>query len=105
MRATFNKDIKTGNFEVNDGYSTVGPTSVFHIKNEVPEWPESSCYILSPGTCTEEQYEQVLNGTVLIKDFVVVEYDVRQDVKGISEMDLAVPGDGDMQGVLMQSEL
>jgi len=76
MRATFNKDIPTGLFDINDNFQTKGPASVFHIKNEPPEFPNSICYILNKGTCTEEQYAQVLNGTVLVKDFVVVEYDV-----------------------------
>jgi hypothetical protein len=32
MGATFNKEVKTGNFKVADDYSTVGPSSVFHIR-------------------------------------------------------------------------
>jgi len=98
MRATFNKDIKTGKFEVDDDYATVGPTSIFHIKNEVPEWPEPKCYILDRGTCTDEQYAQVLNGTVLIKDFVVVEYDVKVD--NVEEADFAELFEGDEQKIL-----
>ena len=62
MRATFNKDIKTGIFQVDDEYASVGPTSIFHVKNEVPTFPEPECYILQPGTCTEEQSTQVLSG-------------------------------------------
>lgn len=80
MRATFNLDIGTGLIPVFDEFSTVGPDSSFHIKNEVPEWPESICYVLNPGgTCLEEQWEQVLNGTVVVKDWVVVEYNVTDE--------------------------
>ncbi|KAH8596918.1 Alpha/Beta hydrolase protein [Bisporella sp. PMI_857] len=79
MRATFGKDITTGIYDVTDYYTTIGPSSVFNIKNEVPDWPESKCYILAPDTCTAEQYEQVLNGTVKVKDFIVTEYGVKVD--------------------------
>lgn len=81
MRATFNQDIATGTLPVHDEYSTVGPASTFYIKNAIPPWPESVCYILNPGSCTPEQYAQVINGTVVVKDYVVVEYDVDVDVE------------------------
>jgi hypothetical protein len=100
MRATFNKDIKSGNFEVDDDYATVGPTSIFHIKNKAPEL---ECYILHPETCTEEQYAQVLDGAVLIKDFVVVVYDV--EVKIVEEIEFAESFEGQGQEFLGQIEL
>jgi len=83
-RATFSKDITTGLFDVGDHYTTIGPSSVFHIKNTIPEWPESKCYILAPNTCTAEQYAQVLNNTVRVKNFVVVEYDVDVDNNNVT---------------------
>ena len=83
-RATFGKDITTGLFDVNDDYITIGPSSVFHIKNEIPEWPESKCYVLAPNTCTAEQYAQVLNNTVKVENFFVVEYDVHLDSESLS---------------------
>lgn len=97
-RTTFNKDVKTGVLKVHDDYITVGPKSIFHIKNEVPEWPESSCYILSPGTCSEEQWAQVLNGTALIKDFKVVEYDVKEE--NVMGVNFEEPDNGDGQKIL-----
>lgn len=104
MRATLNKDIKTGKFNVTDDYSTTGPTSVFHIKNEVPERPEPSCYILSRTTCTDEQWAQFLNGTVLIKDYVIIEYDVDTEEGLVCETS-DFPESSKVQKVLKQLDL
>ena len=54
MRAMFNKDVATGAKDISDDYSTEGPASTWHIKNEVMPAPEPECYILYPDTCTEE---------------------------------------------------
>lgn len=80
-RSLFNKDISTGSLDTNDDFATVGPDSVFHIKNIPPAAPEPKCYVLVPGTCTREQYAGVLNGTAIVKDFFVVAYadDVSED--------------------------
>lgn len=96
MRATFNKDITSGVLDVTDDLSTIGPESVFHIKNVAPEWPESECYIRAADTCTAEQYAQVLNGTVLVKDWVVVEYGVEsnRDVDSVDKIHDFISGDG-----------
>jgi len=75
-RAMLNKDIATGLVPVTDTYSTLGPDSTFHIKNVPPSFPESVCYVLDPGTCTEEQWEFVKNGSVVVKDWTVVSYGV-----------------------------
>jgi len=72
MRSLFNKDMSTGLIPMFDSFKSVGPDSTWHVKNEVPEWPESVCYILTPETCTPEQYATVENGTAIIKDWVVV---------------------------------
>jgi len=71
MRAMFNRDIATGLLPVWNELTTFGPSSTFHIKNEVPEAPEPRCYILKRGSCTTEQFETVKNGTAIIKDFFV----------------------------------
>ncbi|KAJ5099821.1 hypothetical protein N7532_006822 [Penicillium argentinense] len=74
-RALFNRDLATGkvNTARNDSYSTSGPASTWHIKNEVPDSPEPLCYILAlESTCTDDQIESVINGTAIIKDYVVV---------------------------------
>ena len=85
MRATFNKDITSGILDVDDDFITVGPSSVFHIKNELPEFPEPECYIRAADTCSAEQYAQVINGTVLVKDWIVLEYDVGVEQKVMGE--------------------
>lgn len=81
MRAMFNRDIATGLLPVSDDLTTEGPSSTFHIKNEVPESPEPKCYVLVPNTCTPEQYASVVDGTAIVKDFFVVG-NVRDGVRG-----------------------
>ncbi|GAT30501.1 carboxypeptidase S1 [Aspergillus luchuensis] len=88
-RAQFNWDIATGGVSLveNQDYGTEGPSSTWHIKNEVPESPEPTCYLLAmDSTCTDEQKERVLSGEAVVKDWVVVE-DV--EVQG------SFSGDGD----------
>lgn len=100
-RATFGKDITTGLFTVDDEYTTSGPSSVFNIKNVIPEWPESKCYILATHTCTAEQYAQVLNNTVRVKNFIVVEYNVdvpKNSVIGDSVEKFGINGDQKVLG-------
>ncbi|GLI79427.1 hypothetical protein PoHVEF18_007762 [Penicillium ochrochloron] len=75
-RALFNRDLATGKIDTarNGSYSTKGPASTWHIKNQVPESPEPVCYILAlEATCTEDQIASVMNGTAVIKDYVVVD--------------------------------
>lgn len=75
-RALFNRDLATGKIDTarNGSYSTTGPASTWHIKNQVPESPGPVCYILAlEATCTEDQIASVLNGTAVIKDYVVVD--------------------------------
>ncbi|KAJ5495421.1 Carboxypeptidase S1 [Penicillium diatomitis] len=74
-RALFNRDLATGKIDTakNKSYSTEGPASTWHIKNDVPESPEPECYILAlEATCTDEQIARVVNGTAVIKDYIVV---------------------------------
>jgi carboxypeptidase C (cathepsin A) len=72
QRATFGRDIATGLFPVSDEYATIGPKDTFFIKNVPPERPEPRCYVAKPGTCTDEVWETVKNGTAIIKDWFVV---------------------------------
>jgi hypothetical protein len=96
MRALFNKDIATGLIPVSDYLSTVGPSSTVHVKNKIPARPESRCYILDPGTCTLKQFETVINGTAIIKDFIVignVEDEVNEnESKDGKQQDMSVEG-------------
>lgn len=75
QRAMFNKDIATGQVSIvnDDTYSSEGPLSTWHIKNDVPESPKPVCYVLAlSDTCTEDQKKSVLDGSAVIKDYVVV---------------------------------
>lgn len=59
--------------ESSDDYSTIGPASTWHIKNEVFPAPQPVCYILDAGdSCTEDQWALVENGTAVVKDYIVV---------------------------------
>ncbi|EPS34349.1 hypothetical protein PDE_09313 [Penicillium oxalicum 114-2] len=74
-RALFNRDLATGRIDTaaNRSYSTQGPASTWHIKNEVPDSPEPECYLLAlEATCTDEQIARVVNGTAVIKHYIVV---------------------------------
>jgi carboxypeptidase C (cathepsin A) len=71
-RATFGKDISTGFREVTDDLVTYGPKSSWHIKNIPPKKPEPECYVLYPETCTDDMWALVMNGTAVIKDWIVV---------------------------------
>jgi carboxypeptidase D len=74
-RALFNRDLATGKIDTarNGSYSTKGPASTWQFKNQVPESPEPVCYILAlESTCTDDQIASVVNGTAVIKDYVVV---------------------------------
>lgn len=74
-RAMFNRDLSTGKIDMakNGSYSTRGPASTWDIKNEPQESPGPLCYTLSLGRlCTDDQIASVINGTAIIKDYVVV---------------------------------
>ncbi|MCJ1386931.1 hypothetical protein MMC17_010060 [Xylographa soralifera] len=86
MRTTFNRDVATGQIQVEDHYSTMGPPSTFHIKNDVLPAPEPECYILAPRwTCNADQYAHVKNNTAVIEDYKVVGY-VAQDIDSSTEV-------------------
>jgi hypothetical protein len=80
MRALTNKDIATGRVSTTDNkdYSTTGPSSTWQIKNEVPDSPVPTCYVRAfASSCTPEQQKAVLNGTALVKDWVVIDTNIR----------------------------
>ncbi|KAL5360366.1 Alpha/Beta hydrolase protein [Aspergillus floccosus] len=75
-RAMFNRDIATGkvNTAKHESYSTRGPSSTWNITNAVPDSPAPTCYVLQLTTyCTEEQVQSVVDGTAVIKDYIVVD--------------------------------
>lgn len=79
-RATFNRDVPTGLVPLTDDLATEGPRSVWHIKNKLPEVPESRCYVLKPESCTPSMLQKVREGKVVVEDwFVVGETEDAQD--------------------------
>ncbi|OAL02709.1 alpha/beta-hydrolase [Phaeosphaeriaceae sp. SRC1lsM3a] len=75
QRALFNMDIATGKVSTteNPTYGSKGRKDVYDIKNEPVVDPGSQCYVLDRGQCTNDQWETVMNGTALIKDWIVVD--------------------------------
>jgi hypothetical protein len=75
QRALFNMDIATGKISTanNPEYATKGRKDVFDIKNEPIQDPGAQCYVLDQGQCTSEQWASVMNGTALIKNWIVVD--------------------------------
>ena len=76
MRALFNRDVSTGELDTvgNGSYGTVGPSSSWGFKNEGPEQPVPLCYVLDPeSTCSEEQIAGIANGSVAVRDWIVVD--------------------------------
>lgn len=96
IRALFNKDVATGTVDLFDEYSTVGPSTTWHIKNEVFPAPEPVCYILDANSrCTENQWNLVNNGTAIVKNYVVVgiveeEEDEDEEARQSSVLDLVL---------------
>ena len=72
MRAMFNRDIATGKVLLFDEYSTTGPSTTWHIRNERLPSPRSKCYVLDPATCTEEQWNMVKNNTAKVREYFVI---------------------------------
>ncbi|PWY70277.1 alpha/beta-hydrolase [Aspergillus heteromorphus CBS 117.55] len=74
-RALFNRDIATGrvNTARNASYTSEGPDSTWQVKNDVPDSPAPTCYLLDlEARCTQEQVERVVGGEAVVKDWVVV---------------------------------
>lgn len=76
MRALTNRDIATGTISTadNETYSTSGTPSTWQIKNEAPEPPAPTCYVRALlASCTEDQIVAVLNGTALVRNWIVID--------------------------------
>lgn len=75
QRTLFNLDIATGTISTLEepGYSSQGPSDVYNITNEPVTDPGSQCYVLDRGQCTSEQWETVMNGTALVRNWIVVD--------------------------------
>jgi carboxypeptidase C (cathepsin A) len=87
QRALFNKDIATGKIDVaaNASFSTTGPSDTWARKDTVPESPQPTCYTYNLlSTCTEDQYDAVVNGQALIHDYIVIDNNTSGLFPGIS---------------------
>jgi len=79
MRTIKGQDVATGSISLGNGwdnetYQTHGPSSVFDIKNVIPPPNPTQCYLWQLSTtCTPNQIGAVINGTAVIKDFIVIE--------------------------------
>ena len=79
-RVMFNKDVATGKVMTpspdckdEKDYSTEGPASSASIKNTMPPPSINVCYVMNAkATCRADQSEALMNGTAVVKDFVVV---------------------------------
>lgn len=72
-RATFGLDISTGLVKTKDDFATIGPKDVWHVKHVPPIPPKPKCYVLKPGACVPEMWKKVVAGSVVVKDWFVVE--------------------------------
>ncbi|KAK3073317.1 hypothetical protein LTR53_005219 [Teratosphaeriaceae sp. CCFEE 6253] len=74
-RAVSRRDIATGRVAVDgrfNDYSTDGPQSSRNITDILPASMPVLCYLWDvTGTCTQDQYEALANGTAVVEDFVV----------------------------------
>ena len=81
-RAMFDRDIATGLRPLSDDLTTEGPRSTWGIKNKVLPAPEPVCYTLDPaGRCEREVYETVMNGTAVVRNYIVVGRNKEEDDK------------------------
>lgn len=85
-RATFNLDIATGSLDTarNGSYSTTGLSDTWPIKNVAPESDPPVCYSYNPlSTCTDEQLESIIDGSALIRNYIVIDNYTSQQFPGL----------------------
>jgi hypothetical protein len=81
----FDQDVATGTISTSKGachagsdrcgqsYSSRGPQSSFDMVHEtLPPPPPFQCYLESINSCTQEQYDALVNGTAVVKDLFIV---------------------------------
>ncbi|KAF2667173.1 putative serine carboxypeptidase [Microthyrium microscopicum] len=70
-RALNNLDIATGKTTIaGKEYATTGPADTWNVKMAAPPAHPHECYILAPGTCTEDEIAAVQNGTAKVGDYI-----------------------------------
>lgn len=78
MRAVTGRDIPTGTIDLQQAaaegkqYSTEGPGDTWWMRNDVLPSPPRECYIWDLGRCTDEEIGWILDGTAVVKDWIVV---------------------------------
>lgn len=71
-RVVSGRDTATGSEVVGDGYATAGEGSSLGHREKVPMAAESVCYLYDlRTTCKAEELQALVNGTAVVKDFVV----------------------------------
>jgi hypothetical protein len=79
MRTIIEQDVATGSISLstgseNENYQTHGPSSIFDVKNVLLPPAPIQCYLWQLSTtCTANQLEAIINGTAVIKDYIVIE--------------------------------
>ncbi|KEY72980.1 hypothetical protein S7711_04653 [Stachybotrys chartarum IBT 7711] len=75
-RAMFRRDMATGEVELatDEYYATEGPRAVYDVLSELPGPQENVCFLhQAPTTCTREQLVALVDGSAVVRDFIVVE--------------------------------
>src|SRR5215469_2379442 len=74
-RTMNNLDVATGNVSTLPSqttvYSSQGMNDTWSVKNQVPPAPQPTCYVLDFATCTDEQAQEVVDGKIPIKNYIL----------------------------------
>lgn len=70
QRALSGLDIATGANAVTAGYSTQGPADTWNVQMKAPAAHPSECYVLNLATCTNQQVDAIINGSVPVNDYI-----------------------------------
>lgn len=77
-RVMFNEDVATGKIPIDRrscNYSTQGPDDISSVMNDMPAPPLQECYLWAIFlTCTADQTEMLRNGTAIVKDYIMIGY-------------------------------
>ncbi|KAA8893057.1 Alpha/Beta hydrolase protein [Sphaerosporella brunnea] len=72
MRSLRGVDTATGTQRATSSYATRGPKDVRDIKLVPPVIPAGKCYVLSPFTCSNQEWTGTVAGQTVVKDYIVV---------------------------------
>ncbi|KAL8364791.1 hypothetical protein RB595_003864 [Gaeumannomyces hyphopodioides] len=83
--AVANRDVATGTVDTaaTPDYKTSGPATVRDVLSEVPPQVPYFCYTLSPDTCTDEQVAALLDGSAVIRNYIMVDPPYRQEASRV----------------------